>query len=239
MSSQENNQCKLILIDPCLKIPEVGTLNYLSDLSPVKVEYYLPTYSRLSALNDLNQKIHSEEYKGCIILGSGASVNGKLSFQADLETTVQKCLDANIPLLGICYAHQLMASMFGAKVDWREPSQKKNIGIREISPQVAAQTGSFWDDLITNRFSAWVSHKEHVLEAPQNSVLIATRDDCKVEGLQFGGKRAWSFQSHPEAGADVLLRRPDYKDSKKLREALKKIESGRYILKKFISCLNS
>ncbi len=97
----------------------------------------------------------------------------------------------NIPLLGICYGHQTIGYVFGAKV---EKGRSAEYGTGEI----------FVDDEdmilkgMPKRFTAWVSHFDEVKELPRGFVALAHSETCPIEAMRHGSRPIFSVQFHPE-----------------------------------------
>ncbi|MFH1393533.1 MAG: glutamine-hydrolyzing GMP synthase [Candidatus Micrarchaeota archaeon] len=97
----------------------------------------------------------------------------------------------NIPLLGICYGHQTIAYMAGAKVD---KGKSAEYGIGEITIE---QEDTILADL-PRTFNAWVSHYDEVKELPKGFIKLAHSDDCNIEGMCHEKLPIYSVQFHPE-----------------------------------------
>jgi len=95
------------------------------------------------------------------------------------------------PLLGICYGHQTIAYVFGAKV---EKGKSAEYGTGEIFVDD--------EDLILKgmpkRFTAWVSHFDEVKELPEGFVRLAHSDTCPIEAMRHEKRAIFSVQFHPE-----------------------------------------
>lgn len=100
-----------------------------------------------------------------------------------LEDLIRKIYAANIPLVGICFGHQIMAQALGGKV--AKFGGLWGVGAQEYSHPDGTKT----------RLLAM--HQDQVVEKPEEAEVIATNDFCQFAGLAYK-KRALSFQPHPE-----------------------------------------
>jgi len=99
--------------------------------------------------------------------------------------------ELDIPLFGICYGHQTIAYMAGAKVD---KGKSAEYGISEIT--VEKEDTILLD--LPKTFNAWVSHYDEVKELPEGFIKLAHSDDCNIEAMCHVSKPIYSVQFHPE-----------------------------------------
>lgn len=127
-------------------------------------------------------------YDGAIISGSQTSVYEELEWILNVEELVRDAIDASIPVLGVCWGHQLIASAMGGTVD---DMGQYEIGYRPI--EVTADSRLF--DGIPREFVAFETHSDAVVELPPDATSLAT-NDCTVQAYQVGS--AYTVQFHPE-----------------------------------------
>jgi len=125
-----------------------------------------------------------------LITGSRHSVYDDRPWIAELAVFVQRALDADRPVVGICFGHQLMAHFFGGRAakasGWALGVHASKLLVDEpwLSPQA-------------DGFSLLSSHQDQVTELPPGAQLIATNDFCPLAGFT-NGDRVLTFQGHPE-----------------------------------------
>jgi GMP synthase (glutamine-hydrolysing) len=137
---------------------------------------------------------------GAIITGSAAMVTERAAWSERTAGWIRDAMDIELPLLGVCFGHQLMAHALGGRVDYLP-------GGREIGTQpISARDGSQDDPLLAGlpvRFRAHTTHEQSVLEIPPGAVVLAGSDRDPHHLLRYG-RHAASVQFHPEFNADVM-----------------------------------
>jgi len=124
--------------------------------------------------------------KGVIISG------GPNSVYADGHPVFpDKLFKSGIPLLGICYGHQVLANAFGGHV---EPGRVQEYGetLLEIIGQDTILQG-----LKTNE-PVWMSHGDEVISAPDGFQVLARSENCKVAAMANIKQKLFGVQFHPE-----------------------------------------
>jgi len=184
----------LVIIDPGIKTPELESFNRMANVCPLPVSYHLPA---LFGFNSL-EKLKPDSVKGIVILGSLSSVNDKLPWQIKLSSWLKTFLENQTPILGLCFGHQFLAHLFGAKVDYVFADKKKHLGFRSVS----LKANPLWGE--AKQGELYVSHNEQVITVPPDFDVCATSKEIKIDGLSHRSLPIWTFQSHPEAGPKFL-----------------------------------
>ena len=137
---------------------------------------------------------------GVIITGSAAMVTDREPWSLLLEEWVQHLVLHEIPVLGICYGHQLVAQALGGKVDFHP------LG-REIGSVPIELTKACEKDPLFSRspfdFIANVTHAQSVVDLPPNSVLLAKNAYEPNHAFRVGSC-TWGVQFHPEFTANIM-----------------------------------
>lgn len=127
-------------------------------------------------------------YDGVIISGSQSSVYEDLSWIRDLEDWMQGALRSSVPILGVCWGHQLIAQIGGGTV---EDLGRYEIGYRPIEMTRQSKLLEGFPD----EFVAFETHSDAVVELPSDATELA-RNDVTVQAFRYGS--AFGVQFHPE-----------------------------------------
>jgi len=125
---------------------------------------------------------------GAIISGSQCSTYDDQPWIADTENWARVAHDAGIPMLGICWGHQLLAEALGGRV---ADMGELELGYRTIRRVGASQLFNG----VSRTFTAFETHTDAVVELPEDARVTA-RNDTGIQGFQFG--RTYGVQFHPE-----------------------------------------
>lgn len=134
------------------------------------------------------EDIKKKNPKGIIFTGGPNSVYGEGTPRVEEEI-----FELGVPVLGICYGHQLTAYTLGGKVESPE--------IREYGKtEVRLNNKSQLFEGIKDIDQSWMSHTDYVSEIPEGFEIIATTDQCPVAAMENREKRIYGVQFHPEVG---------------------------------------
>lgn len=99
-----------------------------------------------------------------------------------------------IPIMGVCYGHQLMAKMLGGLV----VSSDREYGPTKIEINDMAGVGIFTDAGIKACHTVWMSHGDSVSLMPLGFRSIARTEKCAIAAMVDSERKFISFQFHPE-----------------------------------------
>jgi len=107
-----------------------------------------------------------------------------------------------LPLLGICYGHQMVSHVFGAKVG---KGKSAEYGLGEIS--IESEDVIFKG--VPKKIRAWVSHFDEAKGLPDGFVKLARSETCDIEAMRHKERPIFGVQFHPEVwhtehGEDIL-----------------------------------
>ncbi len=130
---------------------------------------------------------------GYIITGSQFSAYDDIAWIHKAKKLVVDLYQADIPTIGICFGHQLIAESLGGKV---EKATDKGWGVGVQNWEIK-NTREWMGESAPTNFSLRASHQDQVVEMPADSTLYASSDFCPIAGFQTG-KNFLSMQGHPE-----------------------------------------
>ncbi len=122
-----------------------------------------------------------------IIFSGGPDINKTGNCEAILEHYDE----FNVPILGICLGHQLIARHFGGKVGRGEKAEYSLVEVEILEE----------DDIFTGlprRLRVWESHMDEVKELPSGFKLLARSETCPVEAMKHETFPIYGVQFHPE-----------------------------------------
>lgn len=128
--------------------------------------------------------------------GSRYSVNDDEQWIRDLEAFVREVVEDRVPLVGVCFGHQLIAKALGGSVVKSERGWGVGIGEVEIADGLdwAKNTGSY---RVAN------IHQDQVDQLPPDAEILGWNDHCPVSMMSVGST-ILGIQGHPEMGPDYV-----------------------------------
>lgn len=137
---------------------------------------------------------------GAVLTGSWSMVTDHETWSERTAEWVRSALACQLPLLGICYGHQLIAHALGGEVDFHP--EGREIGQHEIRLTKAARGDSLFADF-PPAFAANLTHEQTVLAPPPGAVVLASSEHDAHQILRYGPE-AFSVQFHPEFDANLM-----------------------------------
>jgi len=118
-----------------------------------------------------------------VVLSGGPSMGG--------AGNSAEYLERNVPVLGICLGHQIIAEEFGGEVGVGEYG-----GYADIDVRILDDTGVLAG--LGETASTWASHADEVKRVPDGFVRTAESDVCGVEAMRHESRHLYGVQWHPE-----------------------------------------
>jgi GMP synthase (glutamine-hydrolysing) len=129
------------------------------------------------------EEILSKELDGLILSGGPT-----LERAGNCKSYVR---ELEVPILGICLGHQLMAVAYGGSV-----RKGKYGGFGEVEVEILHE-----NDILKGmapKTITWASHSDEVEVIPQNFIRLAKSEICEVEAMKHKSKPLYGVQWHPE-----------------------------------------
>jgi GMP synthase (glutamine-hydrolysing) len=133
-------------------------------------------------------EVEARRPSGLILSGGPASVYADDAYEIDPDI-----YDLEVPILGICYGHQLLAHRLGGRVDRTGSAE---YGKTELS--VSDGSGLFAE--LPETQDVWMSHGDAVVEAPPGFRVVASTPGSPVAAMEHRERRRYGVQFHPEVG---------------------------------------
>ena len=129
-----------------------------------------------------------ENAKGIIMSGGPSSV-----YEENVPEFNEKILELDLPILGLCYGHQLMAKCYGGKVGKADVGE---FGFAQLNLNNSVKSPLF--EGIEPSQQVWMSHQDGVLQPGDGFEVVGTTKDCPYAALQNLSKKRFSLQCHCE-----------------------------------------
>ncbi|MDP6777112.1 MAG: glutamine-hydrolyzing GMP synthase, partial [Candidatus Latescibacteria bacterium] len=135
--------------------------------------------------------------RGIVFSGGPASV-----YDENPPEYAPEHLETGLPVLGLCYGHQLICRHLGGEVS---PGSVREYG----SALVRLQGGSPLFEGLAPSEVVWMSHGDTVARLPEGFRIIGETDDCPAAAVEDPDRRIYGLQFHPEVahtprGMDIL-----------------------------------
>lgn len=130
----------------------------------------------------------ADECDGWLITGSRHGAYEDHPWIPRLEALIREIHDLELPLIGVCFGHQIIAQALGGRVEkfkggWAVGPTDYNMGGRTVT------------------LNAW--HQDQVVEKPEGARVLASNAFCENAILAYGDT-IWTVQPHPEYGTDFI-----------------------------------
>jgi GMP synthase-like glutamine amidotransferase len=197
LSTMTRTRAPLLIVDPSVSHPEDAGIARIAEGWGGEVRVLQPALR-----GDGPREGTGYEASAVVVLGSRASVHDGLPWERELSAWLRPIVagEVEVPLLGICFGHQLIAHVAGGAVGYVRPDHAKLVGTAESRLDCGRLLGP------TN-LRVVVSHREEVKALPAGFRVCSQREAVLFDGIEHERLPIFSFQFHPEAGGDFLRER--------------------------------
>jgi len=157
-----------------------------------------------------------QQFSGAIITGSHSMVTSKEEWMLKLSEWIKSNCDKQIPILGICFGHQIIASSLAGNVDYH--SNGIELGAVEINLNENSKSDLLLSCL-PEKFMGYAAHSQTVTKLPDNAKVLAFNSFEDHHAFRVG-KCIWGIQFHPEFNSKIMK---EYK--KRLKDTIREENS--------------
>lgn len=143
----------------------------------------VPSDITVDEIKALNEKFN---IKGIILSGGPSSV-----YEPNAPKMNPEILEISLPVLGLCYGHQLIARIIKGTV---KPATCKEYGIAEVI--IDRPVGIL--NCLGKKETVWMSHGDTVLKLPPDFESLAHTSSCPIAAFRHKNKPIYGLQWHPE-----------------------------------------
>lgn len=137
---------------------------------------------------------------GAVVTGSHSMVTEGQVWVEPLAEWLKGLVQAEVPILGVCFGHQLLGHALGGRVGVHPDGPE--IGTVEVTLLPESQDDPLLGEM-PKRFHAHATHTQSVLTLPVDAVLLA-RTDHEAHAAFRVGSCAWGVQFHPEYDEGIM-----------------------------------
>jgi GMP synthase (glutamine-hydrolysing) len=178
------------------------------------------------------------QLSGVLVTGSHAMVTDRDDWSERTAAWLPSVVQAEIPMLAVCYGHQLLAQAMGGVVE-NNPAGSV-FGTIEVKLTESAAHDPLFRGL-GPILHLHATHTQSVIKLPPGAVLLAVSESDPHHTFSLGSS-AWSLQFHPEFDAEVVRAyiercskslRAEGLDPQSLKRAVKDTPYGEQIMLRF------
>ena len=149
----------------------------------------LGIFSEIISHKKVKNKNIDSTIKGIILSGGPLNV-----YEINKYSFDKKIIQKGVPVLGICFGHQIISKLNGGKV---KQSKHREFGLANISKK---NDSLLINDLFKKKklIKVWMSHADQVSKLPKNFKVIASSQNSKFAVVENKLKNYYGVQFHPE-----------------------------------------
>lgn len=175
---------------------------------------------------------------GFVLTGSSASVTERAPWMLRFEGYLRACVALGVPMLGVCFGHQILAQALGGAVA-KNPLGRE-IGTREVTVGEGVEDPIFSG--LGSTFHVSTTHVDTVAKLPAGARVLART--ALEPHAAYALPKVRCVQFHPEIDGDAMrawveLRRPllenEGLDYEAIRSAARESPAGGAILRNFVT----
>ncbi len=149
----------------------------------------LGVFSEIISHKKIKNKDNNNYVKGIILSGGPLNV-----YEINKYSFDKKIIEKGIPVLGICFGHQILSKVNGGKV---KQSRHREFGLANINKRKnSLLTKKFFNN--KKKTKVWMSHADQVSKLPKNFNVVASTNNSRFAIIENKKKKLYGVQFHPE-----------------------------------------
>ena len=146
------------------------------------------------------------EVSAVLVTGSSAMVTDRADWMEHAAAWLRHLVAHHVPVLGICFGHQLLAYALGGEVQ-NNPNGIE-VGTVKTRLSLHAQADPLFQQL-GGPLAVQASHRQSVVRLPDAATLLASSDKDPHHAFRVG-ENVWGVQFHPEFDARIVTAYTEY-----------------------------
>lgn len=147
-------------------------------------------------LNKISGYKIRDEIDAVILSGSSASLWVPRDLQM-YEEEIKFIHRVKIPMLGICFGHQIIACAFGTEIKELKERISGFIEVEILKPNKIFSSWKKGEKIMVSQ-----SHKDYISRLPKKFICLARSESCEIEAMKHESKPLFSIQAHIERISD-------------------------------------
>lgn len=164
-----------------------------------------------------------DDFDAYLITGSQHDAFADDDWIVRLREFCQALYQAEKPVIGICFGHQLLAHALGGKAGRADRGWGLGVMTYEFDHEARASLPGFVDQ--PEPVSLLISHRDQVLDLPPGAETLLTSEFCRYAAFHIPG-RVLCFQGHPEFTKDYQQALLKYREGDITAEQMQAVEAS-------------
>ena len=170
-------------------VDEYGTYAEML-IALINTEELVFEFKTFNILDDEFPKDHLE-CDGWIVTGSPHGVYEDHSWIPTVSQLINNVYEANLPIFGVCFGHQLIAQALGGHVEKSEKGWGLGLHTYQVNNKPEYMSN------LSEEVTLNICHQDQVLRPPQGATVYAKSEFCENAGFYIKDK-VLTMQAHPE-----------------------------------------
>jgi len=145
-----------------------------------------------------------QDVAGIIITGSSAMVTEEAIWSEATICWLEQFISTRVPIIGVCYGHQILAKLLGGIVDWNPNGRE--LGLVTMRLTENTRTDILFSQIVdeqTHNLKFLASHQQSVISLPQKATLLGATKIDKNHCFSYDN-HIWGLQFHPEFTPEII-----------------------------------